>query len=751
VSVRAQHPLVAVTCLLLGCGDEPTATEDAPSLPPIVPSSSCVGTWRVDTPVRGEASCPFADPHALSFTIEGDDLAHATRSNGERVELELAVQDSACRATVRFDDRFSADFGSVTLALRDDGGRIEGELRRKCSTDGTVVSGRRTSEVHPTPDPLPPSRLRRAYATLLEQCTFEHDMRSAATSRVDFVVSPQGRLLELGKDGHAIDLDAACPAEARPHAIDGFLGRPGETLRRSLLLSHRVPDALGVGPLVLGVHTSALPRLGLRQGPQVQGSVRFEQDGQPRPATIGFGEHWTLHDERGELVCEAHDDPGDRRVDRLRTPVLEVPGMFPLDTFLALGPTRQEVVGALEGWMVHDTPSSRAPLQALSPCSFELDGERVAFAGRDPIYWDDGGFVRDDEMFLCRSDLLFHVTPADVRVYERQHADRWAFASPMLWYRDRGSCTVALDVRLEVDCEHNRSYRPEFRGEGAALLWINGTFDPPIDTRAVRVNATTPCERALERHWQAFEPWAYLYVLPEGDAARQAYRHTPRAREWVAECERLPPAAQRCIESAPEIEDAHETCEKAPQPPAVAWNLDKREVGPELAPPTAAEARAIFDRLVGTWGDPDRRYSFDARFYRRAGKMWMDNGGRQYEVTFEEPRTIRVEAPAITSFRRFAFVDDDHLYLNDDAIAPLPSREAFLTRVTGAYLMQDGRCLALHASGVATPRSCTFERDAEGIEHLVVVDPADPGHVDRVAVVDGMLVHPDIDPLERAE
>jgi hypothetical protein len=64
--------------------------------------------------------------------------------------------------------------------------------------------------------------------------------------------------------------------------------------------------------------------------------------------------------------------------------------------------------------------------------------------------------------------------------------------------------------------------------------------------------------------------------------------------------------------------------------------------------------------------------------------------------------------------------------------------------------MQDGRCLALHDTGVATPRSCTFERDEHGTEHLVVVDPAEPDDPAlRIPVVDGMLIHPQIDPLER--
>lgn len=750
------------------------SSSDRPAQPTSKPVSSsagsavdlgarCGGTWAVRVPTVGETRCRFADPLDLVFSIEPGASTVALRSSGERVEVELGLDGGACTATFRFQDRFSSLDGTVTLALRDEGTKITGQLRRDCTIQPIAVSGQRRAEPTPPRELLPAWRLREAYAKLLETCELQHDMVATESSRLELTISATGALVALSKDGVAIDLGAACVGQPA-YKLAGFLGYPGQETTRTLVLQHRVPDELGVGPLLLGISTSALPRLGLTSASEPKGTVSFTENGEQRPASIRFGGSWALV-RADEVLLEVFDSPADRRVDRIKTPVGDVPSTAELGEYLelGLGLDHGEVGAALEGWISPEkdgvfragervalggnAPSTK--IRPRSPCSF-AEGDRVTrFAGSDPIYWDDGGQIIGDSVVLCRSSKLFHV---------RAGAPTRTFKYDRSWRGARGRCEIELNDRLQVVCTDEYGFPATFRAEGDALIWVNGSREPQLHTHGMRLDRASTCEQILDRYWKAFEPSVPYYAFPPERSPELTYKLAGRAREWVAACERAPETARQCMLSASDVlkagGDHYErgTCEGM-EAPLIDWNLDKKplSVAAERAP-TASEAAAIFSRLIGTWGDPDS-ITYGARFFRRDGKMWMHSGKADYTVTFEGPRTLRVEKPYLSTFRRFAFVDEDSLYLNDDAIRPLRSRDQFKAGFGNrTFIKRDGTCVAFGPSGIMEPARCEFERTKEGNETLVleVQERGKQGWTtwERIPIVDGMMINPQLHPLE---
>src|SRR5687767_1913011 len=196
-------PFLALLALA-GCGSESPA-RPAIAGPAVDLGARCGGTWSVRVPTAGELGCPFADPHDFVFSIAPGQSSVATRSTGERVAVELRLDGGRCAATFRFQDRFSPDSGTVTLALQSEGTTTTGQLRRDCTKQPVVVTGQRLAEPRPPRELLPAWRLREAYARLLETCELQHDMVAAESSRLELAVSATGALVGLRKDGVAID------------------------------------------------------------------------------------------------------------------------------------------------------------------------------------------------------------------------------------------------------------------------------------------------------------------------------------------------------------------------------------------------------------------------------------------------------------------------------------------------------------------------------------------------------------------
>jgi hypothetical protein len=753
-------PTLALVLLFLsGCErGSPQAAADPVEEP--IKAIPCAGEWKLEL-VEQTRSCPI-DPLGLRFGLVGEGTELELVRAGYPLELvESRSTDTECSLELRGRDRFTEAAGEFRLSLQARGAEVSGTITRpEGSCDPITVHGERIEGVPAKPPRLDPAvLLRQTLAKLLAHCDLGVTLESPDAFRFVFHVTATGQLAGLDRDGAPVDLAQRC-GDWRGFEMQGFLPRADpEQSTYPLEVRPLEIHAEGVGPVVLGMESAALARLGM-QPRHVRGHATFTQEGKQHPISVRFSEDWYWPDlENPQLV--AHVDGAQGRALHLTVPRRE--GSPELDEVhippveagpFLYGHRLEEIVESLEGTLGPDpamvvrgqalrdvtSGAMKMSYELLSFCHLkwktESSWQHQTFVAVDgAVYWSDGGGreLPDGSLLICTSHSeVFHIAPSgEVRAWYLDH-DAWRSLP--------ATCEAVFRGRFLVECRSAKRSLPgsnSFIKLGRTLLPF-GHIRGVGATSSRRLTDTYPtqerraCEALIGRYWGEVRPAVHLYGEVDEHLIEERYRRDRDTRRFVDECVRAPEDLRSCL-VAPQrdaLQEGRRCLEQyrtvnpegdAASPPSLPSLPSLRDTvslppEPPQAPLSKAAQKSEWNRLVGEWTTAREtrgwRFEADGRVRTKWGNM------RDGEIA--SPGVLRLTGgshPDVVF--RYELVGDE-LFLHEKFIRRLADRERFVVdwAQTKVFFVR-GECFGVDELGLPQTLPCERTREADR-ETLVV-------------------------------